>query len=636
MRKERSNKYSRYEILDVTSEIVRDYAREPDIDIDPEIESEPAHVGPTIEASTTTTYRIERPSYARSSPGMEDAFISDNITQNARPHRSPETNRHMYPANYDAYMNTDVVSPMAYRSHESDGTVFSPSNIIAQGTPDSGMTSHSRMTEHAAAHLLSLRNPDQHVPMEMTAHNNTSYPVVGTLPIYDSGMNDVVFDDGIFLPGSTYKELHTTLRNHIFNTARSGAPSRQSSPPYAAGHEGEQNLQQNFVVAATDLLKGNGSCIRSSKAPDLTQQEEYELWKNFIDEVAPWLDKFDNQCHFGRTLPLIAQSHDHLKFSILALSARQLERKDHSRPSSRSLALYQEAIHQLVPELEGRNTAVIASCVVLCVLEMMSCAPKEWRRHLDGCASLIQSVGIHGFSGGIEQALFWCFARMDVCGGLISSEPTLIPAIAWSPKFDSKEIQQLFLKNSQYDMYANYAVYLCAQVLELISNGVAHDKASDLAYQDEWSKIFELVEDWYSNRPLEMKSVLNLPPPLEDYSRPFPILLFSNAPAISGNQLYHSAAILLLQKKPREVVLRRKPRSILSHARRICAISISNTHHGCWTNCVQPLWIAGQIMSHPAEHRAILDTYKRIERETGWGTDWRVKDLQAFWGELDD
>jgi hypothetical protein len=35
-----------------------------------------------------------------------------------------------------------------------------------------------------------------------------------------------------------------------------------------------------------------------------------------------------------------------------------------------------------------------------------------WRRHLDGCASLIQSLNIHGSSGGMEQALFWCFARM--------------------------------------------------------------------------------------------------------------------------------------------------------------------------------------------------------------------------------
>jgi hypothetical protein len=37
-----------------------------------------------------------------------------------------------------------------------------------------------------------------------------------------------------------------------------------------------------------------------------------------------------------------------------------------------------------------------------------------WRRHLDGCACLIQSLGINGFSGGLEQALFWCFARMGL------------------------------------------------------------------------------------------------------------------------------------------------------------------------------------------------------------------------------
>lgn len=115
---------------------------------------------------------------------------------------------------------------------------------------------------------------------------------------------------------------------------------------------------------------------------------------------------------------------------MLALSARQLERKFPDRPAT-SLGLYQEAIHQLVPQLQTRTTTVVASCVVLCVLEMMSCkltslqaglsvlaadlfpgSPKMWRRHLDGSASLILSLGINGFSGGLEQALFWCFARM--------------------------------------------------------------------------------------------------------------------------------------------------------------------------------------------------------------------------------
>lgn len=58
---------------------------------------------------------------------------------------------------------------------------------------------------------------------------------------------------------------------------------------------------------------------------------------------------------------------------MLALSARQMERKSPGRSSSASLALYQEAVHQLVPQLQTKSTEVVASCVVLCVLEMMSC-----------------------------------------------------------------------------------------------------------------------------------------------------------------------------------------------------------------------------------------------------------------------
>lgn len=37
---------------------------------------------------------------------------------------------------------------------------------------------------------------------------------------------------------------------------------------------------------------------------------------------------------------------------------------------------------------------------------MMSCSPKAWRRHLDGCAALIQALGVSGGCGGLEQALF--------------------------------------------------------------------------------------------------------------------------------------------------------------------------------------------------------------------------------------
>lgn len=82
---------------------------------------------------------------------------------------------------------------------------------------------------------------------------------------------------------------------------------------------------------------------------------------------------FDNDKHFAHTFSQMAKSIPHLRYSILALSARQMERMDPKNSQSESLALYQEAIHLLLPELETKTTPVIASCVILCVLEMLSC-----------------------------------------------------------------------------------------------------------------------------------------------------------------------------------------------------------------------------------------------------------------------
>lgn len=62
----------------------------------------------------------------------------------------------------------------------------------------------------------------------------------------------------------------------------------------------------------------------------------------------------------------------------------------------------------------------------------------------------------------------------------------------------------------------------------------------------------------------------------------------------------------------------------------------ANIDSGCWTNALQPLWIAGKVMSHHSEHAAIVETLTRIERETGWATAWRGEDLREFWGDDGD
>ncbi|KAJ5928724.1 hypothetical protein N7466_007680 [Penicillium verhagenii] len=470
-------------------------------------------------------------------------------------------------------------------------------------------------------------------------------------PIFNHGIfsDPADFTNDVFLPGSTYEALHTTLRNRQLWTARPDV-TNLCSPRGSISH-----LHTPTPFSDSDTFSRSGRESRRSRSGrfiDLSPEREHILWQNYLNEICSWLDMFDNNHHFASTFPQMAKTSPHLRYSILALSARQLERLQNEKSQSESLSLYQEAIHLLLPALENKTTPVIASCVILCVLEMLSCNPKEWRRHLDGCAYLIQAAGINGFSGKEEQALFWCFARMDLCGGLISEEETIIPIHNWRPRdMSCVEASLLFLSSAKnnFDAYANYTVYLCAETLGVLFGGskTAHPCTSCPSSTDEegnsyihrWQEVFRHAELWYENRPSQMKPVFTVAVATPGYTgkdRPFPTVLYGNGDAISGNQLYHVCALLLLQRKPKTLKLSKKPKSVLWHARQICAISASNAHHGCWTNALQPLWIAGKVMSHYSEHAAIVDTLIRIEHETGWATAWRVEDLKEFWGDYDN
>jgi hypothetical protein len=124
------------------------------------------------------------------------------------------------------------------------------------------------------------------------------------------------------------------------------------------------------------------------------------------------LDMFDRQQHFRTKVPLLAQSSVPLVYAMLAISARQMEREKRLKGNQDSLQLYQESIRSLTPHLLARDPNILATCVILCVLEMMSASPWNWRKHLDGCAALLSSHSITGFSEGLLQAVFWCYARM--------------------------------------------------------------------------------------------------------------------------------------------------------------------------------------------------------------------------------
>ncbi|TLD24932.1 hypothetical protein PspLS_05928 [Pyricularia sp. CBS 133598] len=478
-------------------------------------------------------------------------------------------------------------------SLSSEAPTHTPSAADSLELASSYHSPHSPLAEHAfaAANLLSLR--DQ-VPQPLLPHearpsldvSSVSVPVpaaksVDTLSVviteapptpvgeFLSDYGYILNSDGSLLPGPTYFGLHTTLRDRLIQESL----SRPSTP--SPGCEDDVDIQPS--MQADRLDHGDGSTL------NLKPDEEYLLWKNWIDEVCPWL--------------------------------------------------------------ATRSTAVIASCVLLCVLEMLSSSPKAWQRHLDGCATLLQAVPIHGFSGGVDQALFWCFARMDLAGGLISSTKTLIPARAWTSEPSLSSAISLFQAHTSCDVYANQIVFLTAHVVELLHGSVSpaetigpHGRSGTGGHlpvdssgpnaAERWEELARAVENWYERRPQEMEPVFTV----GTGDTTFPTLLFSNPAAISGNQVYHTAALLLLQYRPPRARLPAKSRSLLWHARRIIGISLSNTHHGCWTNSLQPIWIAGRCFSSPEEHRVILGLLARIETESGWATKWRADDLREWWG----
>ncbi|OJI85609.1 hypothetical protein ASPTUDRAFT_55226 [Aspergillus tubingensis CBS 134.48] len=427
------------------------------------------------------------------------------------------------------------------------------------------------------------------------------------------------------LPISTSQE---ELRCILFSLANSTAPTRVPSPDIVGRFE----LAEQSPRSRKYQPERRGELLQSS----LSSRRRIEYLKNYVAEVAPWLDMFDSQCTFRQQVPVLARSFPALSYAMLAISARQIERKNGVRNWFDSLELYQEAIRRLSPLLHLRDPKIVAACVLLCCLEMMSARAQDWRRHLEGCAALFDAFGIHGFSQGILQAVFWCYARMDLCGALISdgTQTTLLHPSKWLPEgYQAEDAHQLFQSVKSPDMHANYAVYLCVKATELVSDRTKYVELGEdngctpERFRTRWLSLWNDLQCWFSERPSELLPVQTV------NRKPFPHILFVHWAAISSNQLYHTACILLLKMMPKDIRLPRSQTLFpLWHARRICGISLANPHQGCLNNSIQPLWIAGQLFSHVSEHEEIIRLIQSIEAETGWGTCWRIRDLEVAWG----
>lgn len=465
----------------------------------------------------------------------------------------------------------------------------------------------------------------------LSAENPNTLPALPDSPLLESENS---ISSSLMAPFWDYSHLHRTFRDYMFTNAVTSSSFKPEdidfknilespAPDFLNFNDLTKNLQDMLQDPLFDTHKSTTS---SPKNPETAHRiDRIKLYKTYLYEVAPWLDMFDSTKQFGTAIPHLASNNSILLNAIFAIASRQLEQTLPSYPREKTIKLYEASLKNLIPTVNKTlDVAIISSCLILCVFEMMSSSPKKWRYHLEGCAALFKIYGINGFSNELERGLFWCYARMDVSSAVIGEQPTIIPSNSWlPPDFNIHDLKELFNKfGNKEDMYANYMVYLCSRVLNLIAGG-----RDD--YEKEWKLLWKEIGDWHENRPSELKPIYTF------NDSPFPGILYVNGPSISANQLYHMAIILMQQNKPRlhKIVNLDHVKSPIWHARQICAISLHNEHHGCWNNALQPLWIAGQLLSGEQEHEILLELLQKIESTTGWQMNFRAEDLKRHWSD---
>lgn len=109
------------------------------------------------------------------------------------------------------------------------------------------------------------------------------------------------------------------------------------------------------------------------------------------------------------------------------------------------------------------------------------------------------------------------------------------------------EASLLFLSSAKnnFDTYANYTVYLCAETIGVLfgsGSKTPHPCTSCQSVTDEegssyvhrWQEVFSHAELWHENRPNQMKPVFTVAAATPGHTRgnrPFPTVLYGNGDA---------------------------------------------------------------------------------------------------------
>lgn len=443
------------------------------------------------------------------------------------------------------------------------------------------------------------------------------------------------------------QSLHSKIQDlmHKISLAHQGPSEPEAEESATALRDLKLNGESKFNgvrLVHTPLVARPLGCTK------LPKRRQLELWRHFIDHIAPCLDVCSSKRYFQHTLPILAKSANHLHYAALALSARHLENQETNFSSSiESCGLQKDAINLLLQELPNLDTATISTCIILCMMDLCTLPPSQYHSSLITCAALMETADVNARSGGVRQALFWCFANLAVWQSLSHPEqPCVVPMRSFYPSESLAETVSYIRSLTLGDGYAKYAVFLTSMIIDTYSHVRSDSDLKQALSQAQHSALTDLLSDWSNCRSEDMQPLMSYPSVLDDEHHPFPMLLYPTMPATIGNLLYHCACILLLEhalensgtesttndcNETNESSKTQQSngntnsetptgKGITWHARQVCGI-LSECHEpAVLIHGRHALNTAAKVITHGSEKDAILSLLERIERSTGWRT----------------
>ncbi|CAI7583269.1 unnamed protein product [Penicillium discolor] len=410
-------------------------------------------------------------------------------------------------------------------------------------------------------------------------------------------------------------------------------------------NEPDLGLLPTRVVLKTPMISSNllyqsPLTLQSIQQPPgsnletLSSTEIQGLLRHYRYKVACWLDICDLGQSFGIQGLQVALGSSPIWNSILDLSETSFHQLHPQKPPGEKR---NTCTGQSDANVQTDITYVALLSVIDQVKQCISNISATWNTERECDHDLMRALTSHAVGRDINSAIYWLFIRLHLATALATDSDMRVPLPPSYPYFTEVDIVA-----DPFEMvffYAYRPLWLCARAIQFV-----HDEevSPHLPPLHIWTQLVEELQQWYRERPREFQPMLELEmdDQLAGPERSFPVVLFANGAGLFGNQIYHTAMLMLLHNRPRTariVDFHSVAMSPLWHAQRICSIALHNDSRECWDPCLLASFLlAARRMTHESQQHEVLRGFDRIRTVTGWDANNSLQRLRAEWCLLDE